>query len=182
MKSLAIRGQKTAILKICVYFVWIFQSPVSCLHIYDNLTEIWGWKKTWECVRTVSIYSVREMISWQKCLQKIFCQKYTHDYTQWVISFCCLSALNLIIWGCYPDGYVCDSVIKQSDNIRRMTFLSLFCSLPPCRSSDYGSTYTKLNLMPGTTIIVTNFYICPTNKKKVSVFTKSLCSSSLSLK
>uniref|UniRef100_A0A8C1GKY5 Sortilin-related VPS10 domain containing receptor 2 n=1 Tax=Cyprinus carpio TaxID=7962 RepID=A0A8C1GKY5_CYPCA len=34
------------------------------------------------------------------------------------------------------------------------------------RSSDYGSTYTKLNLMPGTTIIVTNFYICPTNKKK----------------
>ncbi|ROK23445.1 VPS10 domain-containing receptor SorCS2, partial [Anabarilius grahami] len=37
------------------------------------------------------------------------------------------------------------------------------------RSSDYGSTYTKLNLMPGTTIIVTNFYICPTNKKKVTV-------------
>ncbi|XP_055062875.2 VPS10 domain-containing receptor SorCS2 isoform X3 [Misgurnus anguillicaudatus] len=35
------------------------------------------------------------------------------------------------------------------------------------RSSDYGTTYTKLNLMPGTTIIVTNFYICPTNKKKV---------------
>ncbi|KAJ8382187.1 hypothetical protein SKAU_G00029650 [Synaphobranchus kaupii] len=34
------------------------------------------------------------------------------------------------------------------------------------RSSDYGTTYTKLNLMPGTTIIVTNFYICPTNKKK----------------
>lgn len=69
-----------------------------------------------------------------------------------------------------------------SDNIRKMTFLFLFCSLPPCRSSDYGSTYTKLNLMPGTTIIVTNFYICPTNKKKVSVFTKSLYSSSLSLK
>ena len=36
-----------------------------------------------------------------------------------------------------------------------------------CRSSDYGSTYTKLNLMPGTTIVVTSFYICPTNKKKV---------------
>ncbi|XP_062373198.1 VPS10 domain-containing receptor SorCS2 [Sardina pilchardus] len=35
------------------------------------------------------------------------------------------------------------------------------------RSSDYGTTYTKLNLMAGTTIIVTNFYICPTNKKKV---------------
>lgn len=35
------------------------------------------------------------------------------------------------------------------------------------RSSDYGTTYTKLNLMAGTTIIVTNFYICPSNKKKV---------------
>uniref|UniRef100_A0A8C1GI67 VPS10 domain-containing receptor SorCS2 n=1 Tax=Cyprinus carpio TaxID=7962 RepID=A0A8C1GI67_CYPCA len=59
------------------------------------------------------------------------------------------------------------SVMIISDNIRKMTFLFLFCSLPPCRSSDYGSTYTKLNLMPGTTIIVTNFYICPTNKKKM---------------
>ena len=36
-----------------------------------------------------------------------------------------------------------------------------------CRSTDYGTTYTKLNLMPGTTIVVTSFYICPTNKKKV---------------
>lgn len=35
------------------------------------------------------------------------------------------------------------------------------------RSSDYGTTYTKLNLVPGTTIIVNSFFICPTNKKKV---------------
>ncbi|XP_043101530.1 VPS10 domain-containing receptor SorCS2 isoform X2 [Puntigrus tetrazona] len=42
------------------------------------------------------------------------------------------------------------------------------------RSSDYGSTYTKLNLMPGTTIIVTNFYICPTNKKKVILVSSSI--------
>uniref|UniRef100_A0AAQ4RZY4 VPS10 domain-containing receptor SorCS2 n=1 Tax=Gasterosteus aculeatus aculeatus TaxID=481459 RepID=A0AAQ4RZY4_GASAC len=35
------------------------------------------------------------------------------------------------------------------------------------RSADYGTTYTKLNLMPGTTIVVTSFYICPNNKKKV---------------
>uniref|UniRef100_A0A1A8QBC1 VPS10 domain-containing receptor SorCS2 n=1 Tax=Nothobranchius rachovii TaxID=451742 RepID=A0A1A8QBC1_9TELE len=35
------------------------------------------------------------------------------------------------------------------------------------RSNDYGTTYTKLNLVPGTTIVVTSFYICPTNKKKV---------------
>ncbi|XP_057201140.1 VPS10 domain-containing receptor SorCS2 isoform X3 [Triplophysa rosa] len=42
------------------------------------------------------------------------------------------------------------------------------------RSSDYGTTYTKLNLMPGTTIIVTNFYICPTNKKKVILVGSSI--------
>ncbi|XP_014909704.1 VPS10 domain-containing receptor SorCS2-like, partial [Poecilia latipinna] len=38
------------------------------------------------------------------------------------------------------------------------------------RSTDYGTTYTKLNLIPGTTIVVTSFYICPTNKKKVGDF------------
>uniref|UniRef100_A0A8C1U7K5 VPS10 domain-containing receptor SorCS2 n=1 Tax=Cyprinus carpio TaxID=7962 RepID=A0A8C1U7K5_CYPCA len=59
-------------------------------------------------------------------------------------------------------------------NIKEITFLSLSCSFPPCRSSDYGSTYTKLNLMPGTTIIVTNFYICPTNKKKVILVSSSI--------
>ncbi|MGH0160795.1 UNVERIFIED_CONTAM: hypothetical protein FKN15_060038 [Acipenser sinensis] len=37
---------------------------------------------------------------------------------------------------------------------------------PKSMSTDYGTTYTKLNLLPGTTIVVTNFYICPTNKKK----------------
>uniref|UniRef100_A0A673M0A7 VPS10 domain-containing receptor SorCS2 n=1 Tax=Sinocyclocheilus rhinocerous TaxID=307959 RepID=A0A673M0A7_9TELE len=42
------------------------------------------------------------------------------------------------------------------------------------RSGDYGSTYTKLNLMPGTTIIVTNFCICPTNKKKVILVSSSI--------
>ncbi|XP_064878021.1 VPS10 domain-containing receptor SorCS2-like isoform X2 [Oncorhynchus nerka] len=42
------------------------------------------------------------------------------------------------------------------------------------RSSDYGTTYTKLNLMPGTTIVVSNFYICPTNKKKVILVSSSI--------
>nr|XP_006629741.1 PREDICTED: VPS10 domain-containing receptor SorCS2 isoform X2 [Lepisosteus oculatus] len=42
------------------------------------------------------------------------------------------------------------------------------------RSSDYGTTYTKLNLMPGTTIVVTNFYICPTNKKKIILVSSSI--------
>ncbi|XP_036407061.1 VPS10 domain-containing receptor SorCS2 isoform X1 [Megalops cyprinoides] len=42
------------------------------------------------------------------------------------------------------------------------------------RSSDYGTTYTKLNLMPGTTIVVTNFYICPTNKRKVILVSSSI--------
>lgn len=44
-------------------------------------------------------------------------------------------------------------------------------AFPTFRSTDYGTTYTKLNLMPGTTIVVTSFYICPTNKKKVSGYT-----------
>ncbi|XP_049338637.1 VPS10 domain-containing receptor SorCS2 isoform X2 [Astyanax mexicanus] len=42
------------------------------------------------------------------------------------------------------------------------------------RSGDYGTTYTKLNLMPGTTIIVTNFYICPSNKKKVILISSTI--------
>ncbi|XP_030194573.1 VPS10 domain-containing receptor SorCS2 isoform X4 [Gadus morhua] len=42
------------------------------------------------------------------------------------------------------------------------------------RSTDYGTTYTKLNLMPGTTIVVTSFYICPTNKKKVVLVSSSI--------
>ncbi|XP_010886317.2 VPS10 domain-containing receptor SorCS2 isoform X4 [Esox lucius] len=42
------------------------------------------------------------------------------------------------------------------------------------RSSDYGTTYVKLNLMPGTTIVVSNFYICPTNKKKVILVSSSI--------
>uniref|UniRef100_A0A7N8YEN8 VPS10 domain-containing receptor SorCS2 n=1 Tax=Mastacembelus armatus TaxID=205130 RepID=A0A7N8YEN8_9TELE len=42
------------------------------------------------------------------------------------------------------------------------------------RSADYGTTYTKLNLMPGTTIVVTSFYICPTNKKKVVLVGSSI--------
>uniref|UniRef100_A0A669DH06 VPS10 domain-containing receptor SorCS2 n=1 Tax=Oreochromis niloticus TaxID=8128 RepID=A0A669DH06_ORENI len=42
------------------------------------------------------------------------------------------------------------------------------------RSTDYGTTYTKLNLMPGTTIVVTSFYICPTNKKKVILVGSSI--------
>ncbi|KAK2860036.1 hypothetical protein Q7C36_004202 [Tachysurus vachellii] len=42
------------------------------------------------------------------------------------------------------------------------------------RSSDYGTTYSKLNLMPGTTIIVTNFYICPSNKRKVILISSTI--------
>uniref|UniRef100_A0A3P9NCV5 VPS10 domain-containing receptor SorCS2 n=1 Tax=Poecilia reticulata TaxID=8081 RepID=A0A3P9NCV5_POERE len=41
-------------------------------------------------------------------------------------------------------------------------------------STDYGTTYTKLNLIPGTTIVVTSFYICPTNKKKVVLVGSSI--------
>ncbi|XP_064420152.1 VPS10 domain-containing receptor SorCS2 isoform X3 [Latimeria chalumnae] len=42
------------------------------------------------------------------------------------------------------------------------------------RSSDYGTTYTKLNLQTGTGTVIENFYICPTNKKKVVLVSSSL--------
>ncbi|XP_032875113.1 VPS10 domain-containing receptor SorCS2 isoform X2 [Amblyraja radiata] len=42
------------------------------------------------------------------------------------------------------------------------------------RSSDYGTTYVKLNLQPGTTNIITNFYICPANKKKIILVSSSM--------
>ncbi|KAI4572168.1 hypothetical protein MJT46_005236 [Ovis ammon polii x Ovis aries] len=35
------------------------------------------------------------------------------------------------------------------------------------RSSDFGTSYTKLTLQPGVTTVIDNFYICPTNKRKV---------------
>uniref|UniRef100_A0A452F2J5 Sortilin N-terminal domain-containing protein n=1 Tax=Capra hircus TaxID=9925 RepID=A0A452F2J5_CAPHI len=34
------------------------------------------------------------------------------------------------------------------------------------RSSDFGTSYTKLTLQPGVTTVIDNFYICPTNKRK----------------
>ncbi|XP_069782621.1 VPS10 domain-containing receptor SorCS2 isoform X2 [Narcine bancroftii] len=42
------------------------------------------------------------------------------------------------------------------------------------RSSDYGTTYVKLNLQSGTTNIITNFYICPANKKKIILVSSSM--------
>nr|XP_060511890.1 VPS10 domain-containing receptor SorCS2-like [Panthera onca] len=37
------------------------------------------------------------------------------------------------------------------------------------RSSDFGTSYTKLTLQPGVTTVIDNFYICPTNKRKLYV-------------
>uniref|UniRef100_A0A4W3I5A1 VPS10 domain-containing receptor SorCS2 n=1 Tax=Callorhinchus milii TaxID=7868 RepID=A0A4W3I5A1_CALMI len=42
------------------------------------------------------------------------------------------------------------------------------------RSSDYGTTYVKLNLQPGIPNIITNFYICPANKKKIILVSSSM--------
>ncbi|XP_043919499.1 VPS10 domain-containing receptor SorCS2 [Protopterus annectens] len=41
-------------------------------------------------------------------------------------------------------------------------------------SSDFGTTYTKLNLQPGGSTVIDNFYICPTNKKKIILVGSSL--------
>lgn len=37
-----------------------------------------------------------------------------------------------------------------------------------CRSSDYGSTYTKLGDQAGRTLL-SYLYVCPTNKQKVGI-------------
>ncbi|XP_078069407.1 VPS10 domain-containing receptor SorCS2 isoform X2 [Mustelus asterias] len=42
------------------------------------------------------------------------------------------------------------------------------------RSSDYGTNYVKLNLQSGTNNIITNFYICPANKKKIILVSSSM--------
>ncbi|KAM4808723.1 VPS10 domain-containing receptor SorCS2 [Rhinophrynus dorsalis] len=42
------------------------------------------------------------------------------------------------------------------------------------RSSDYGTSYTKLNLQPGVTTVIDNFYICPSNKKKIILVSSSV--------
>ncbi|KAM5339325.1 VPS10 domain-containing receptor SorCS2 isoform 1-T1 [Glossophaga mutica] len=42
------------------------------------------------------------------------------------------------------------------------------------RSSDYGTTYTKLTLQPGFTTIVDSFFISPANKRKIILVSSSL--------
>ncbi|XP_061047927.1 VPS10 domain-containing receptor SorCS2 [Eubalaena glacialis] len=42
------------------------------------------------------------------------------------------------------------------------------------RSSDFGTSYTKLTLQPGVTTVIDNFYICPTNKRKIILVSASL--------
>uniref|UniRef100_A0A8D0DXF6 VPS10 domain-containing receptor SorCS2 n=1 Tax=Salvator merianae TaxID=96440 RepID=A0A8D0DXF6_SALMN len=41
------------------------------------------------------------------------------------------------------------------------------------RSSDFGTLYTKLNLQPGIATVIENFYICPTNKRKIILVSSS---------
>ncbi|KAM5271298.1 VPS10 domain-containing receptor SorCS2 [Ctenodactylus gundi] len=42
------------------------------------------------------------------------------------------------------------------------------------RSADFGTSYTKLTLQPGVTTVIDNFYICPTNKRKIILASSSL--------
>ncbi|KAM6221802.1 VPS10 domain-containing receptor SorCS2 [Rhynchocyon petersi] len=49
------------------------------------------------------------------------------------------------------------------------------------RSSDFGTSYTKLTLQPGVPTVIDNFYICPTNKRKVILVSSSLSDRAQSL-
>ncbi|XP_036083360.1 VPS10 domain-containing receptor SorCS2 isoform X1 [Rousettus aegyptiacus] len=42
------------------------------------------------------------------------------------------------------------------------------------RSSDFGTSYTKLALQPGVATVIDSFYICPTNKRKIMLVSSSL--------
>ncbi|XP_045145397.1 VPS10 domain-containing receptor SorCS2 [Echinops telfairi] len=42
------------------------------------------------------------------------------------------------------------------------------------RSSDFGTSYSKLMLQPGVPTVIDNFYICPTNKRKIILVSPSL--------
>ncbi|XP_054993352.1 VPS10 domain-containing receptor SorCS2 [Sorex araneus] len=42
------------------------------------------------------------------------------------------------------------------------------------RSSDFGTTYSKLTLQPGVPTVVDSFYICPSNKRKIILVSSSL--------
>ncbi|XP_049637599.1 VPS10 domain-containing receptor SorCS2 [Suncus etruscus] len=42
------------------------------------------------------------------------------------------------------------------------------------RSSDFGTTYNKLTLQPGVSTVIDNFYICPSNKRKIILVSSSL--------
>ncbi|XP_042526230.1 VPS10 domain-containing receptor SorCS2-like, partial [Dipodomys spectabilis] len=49
------------------------------------------------------------------------------------------------------------------------------------RSSDFGTSYTKLTLQPGVTTVIDNFYICPSNKRKLILVSSSLSAREQSL-
>ncbi|MFT7797421.1 VPS10 domain-containing receptor SorCS2 [Arapaima gigas] len=68
----------------------------------------------------------------------------------------------------------CQTSSHNTEHLHRRVEKTHFINCLPLQSSDYGTTYTKLNLMPGTTIVVTNFYICPTNKRKVILVSSSI--------
>ncbi|XP_059532348.1 VPS10 domain-containing receptor SorCS2 [Myotis daubentonii] len=44
------------------------------------------------------------------------------------------------------------------------------------RSSDFGTTYTKLAIQPGFTTVIDSFFICPANKRKILFLSSSLSS------
>ncbi|XP_048220105.1 VPS10 domain-containing receptor SorCS2 [Perognathus longimembris pacificus] len=49
------------------------------------------------------------------------------------------------------------------------------------RSSDFGTSYSKLTLQPGVATVIDNFYICPSNKRKIILVSSSLSAREQSL-
>lgn len=69
-------------------------------------------------------------------------------------------------WPPVPEGAWLPLSWRQDGTEVSVTLVD--CHICPPRSSDFGTTYSKLTLQPGVSTVVDNFYICPSNKRKVS--------------
>lgn len=58
---------------------------------------------------------------------------------------------------------------------KKKSLPSCFVSLSSCRSTDYGTTYEKLNDKVGLKTVLSYLYVNPTNKRKVRGVVSSSC-------
>lgn len=65
--------------------------------------------------------------------------------------------------------------VYQNTILKKLLFLlrsqrMITAAFLPFRSTDYGTTYERLNDKVGVKTVLSYLYVCPTNQRKVSVF------------